>query len=340
MSIAPLPPRPAVSTSSPSPRRTIVLAPPGGSAPPDAALPVATLPEAQPDSEPRAEPGRLHAVDGTASRSTDASDAERDPRRRATSALLAFAHGLPEDTARRPVLARVVDANLPVAEAVASRYRRRGLPSEDLQQAAYEGLCKAVHRFDPDQAEDLLSFAVPTIRGEVQRYFRDHSWVVRPPRRLQELSAQVRALREEVEQELGRPATTAELAERLGIDERTCDEALQASSAMHATSLDAPVGTDGTARISDLLGEDDRLERVDDHLVIRPLVAALGPREQQLLHLRFVEERSQAEIGEVLGVTQTQVSRLLRKVLGDLRRALDARDVLEQREPAADPEDR
>lgn len=263
-------------------------------------------------------------------------DAQHDPRRAATTALLAFAHGLPVDTARRPVLARVVDANLTVAEAVASRYRRRGIASEDLQQAAYEGLCKAVQRFDPAQADDLLSFAVPTIRGEVQRYFRDHSWVVRPPRRLQELSAQVRSMREELEQELGRPATTRELAERLDVDERVCEEALQASSAMHATSLDAPVGTEGTARISDLLGEDDRLERVDDHLALRPLLAALGPREQQLLHLRFVEERSQAEIGEVLGVTQTQVSRLLRKVLGDLRRALDARDVLDPPSAAED----
>lgn len=324
MSIAPLPPIPAAPTSSRSRPRPVTLAPPRDAAPSSSHPAPAAL-----DS------GHLHAVDGTASRSTSTPDAERDPRRRATQALLAFAHGLPEDAVRRPVLARVVDTNLPVAEAVAARYRRRGLPSEDLQQAAYEGLCKAVHRFDPDQSEDLLSFAVPTIRGEVQRYFRDHSWVVRPPRRLQELSAQVRALREEVEQELGRPATTAELAERLGIDERTCDEALQASDAMHATSLDAPLGPSGTARIVDLLGEDDRLERVEDHLVLRPLVAALGPREQQLLHLRFVEERSQSEIGEVLGVTQTQVSRLLRTVLGDLRRALDAHDVLDPGGPAA-----
>lgn len=322
MSIAPLPPRPDVpgpATPGPALRRRpgFTVAPPRGTAAPPAPAERTTT--------------RLRAVDGTAERTT--APVEPDPRRRATTALLAFAHGLPEDAVRHPVLARVVDANMPVAEAVAARYRRRGLSTEDLQQAAYEGLCKAVHRFDPAQAEDLLSFAVPTIRGEVQRYFRDHSWVVRPPRRLQELSAQVRALREEVEQELGRPATTAELADRLGIDEHTCEEALQASSAMHATSLDAPVGPTGTARISDLLGEGDRLERVDDHLVLRPLVAALGPREQQLLHLRFVEERSQSEIGEVLGVTQTQVSRLLRKLLDDLRRALDARDVLDPRGP-------
>ncbi|WP_300639721.1 sigma-70 family RNA polymerase sigma factor [Nocardioides sp.] len=318
MSIAPLPLRPATPAPASRPslgrRSGSTVAPPRVTpAPPTPGEGTTT---------------RLYAVDGTAERTT--APVEHDPRRRATSALLVFAHGLPEEV-RRPVLARVVDANMPVAEAVAARYRRRGLSSEDLQQAAYEGLCKAVHRFDPAQAEDLLSFAVPTIRGEVQRYFRDHSWVVRPPRRLQELSAQVRALREEVEQELGRPATTAELAERLGVDERTCEEALQASAAMHATSLDAPVGPTGTARISDLLGEGDRLERVDDHLVLRPLIAALGPREQQLLHLRFVEELSQSEIGEVLGVTQTQVSRLLRKLLDDLRRALDARDVLDPR---------
>lgn len=338
MSIAPLPPCPTVPAPSAAPISSPMASPSTRQGPSLRRRPGFTVdPPRETPAPPVPAEGtttRLHAVDGTAARTT--APVDPDPRRRATSALLAFAHGLPEDAARRPVLARVVDANMPVAEAVAARYRRRGLSSEDLQQAAYEGLCKAVHRFDPAQAEDLLTFAVPTIRGEVQRYFRDHSWVVRPPRRLQELSAQVRSLREEVEQELGRAATTAELAERLRIDERTCEEALQASAAMHATSLDAPVGPAGTARISDLLGEGDRLERVDDHLVLRPLVAALGPREQQLLHLRFVEERSQAEIGEVLGVTQTQVSRLLRKVLDDLRRALDARDALDPREPVQD----
>lgn len=256
------------------------------------------------------------------------SDAARDLRRRSTSALLAFAHGLPEEDARRSVLTRVVDVNMPVAEAIAARYRRRGVATEDLQQAAYVGLCKAVHRFDPDQSEDLLSFAVPTIRGEVQRYFRDHTWVVRPPRRLQELTSRARSVREELEQQQGRQPTVAELAEALEVDPRTCGQVLVASEAMHALSLDLPVGDEDSATVGDLIGENDRLDLVEDYVVLRPLIASLGPREQELLHLRFVQERTQSEIGEELGITQTQVSRLLRRILGDLRRALDAHDAV------------
>jgi RNA polymerase sigma-B factor len=224
----------------------------------------------------------------------------------------------------------VVDVNMPVAEAIAARYRRRGVAEEDLRQAAYVGLCKAVHRFDPAQSEDLLTFAVPTIRGEVQRWFRDHTWVVRPPRRLQELTARARSVRETLEQQVGREPSLGELAEALDVDPATCDQVLVASEAMHALSLDRPVDAhgDGGATLADLLGEDDRLDLVEDYVVLRPLIAALGPREQQLLHLRFVQDRSQSEIGEELGVTQTQVSRLLRRILGDLRRALGAHDVV------------
>lgn len=254
----------------------------------------------------------------------------RDLRRRSTSALLAYAHGLPEMDVRRSVLTRVVDVNMPVAEAIAARYRRRGVAHEDLQQAAYVGLCKAVHRFDPDQSEDLLTFAVPTIRGEVQRYFRDHTWVVRPPRRLQELTARARTVREELAQQRGQEPTLGELAEALEVDPDTCGQVLVATEAMHALSLDRPVGEEGSATVADLLGEDDRLDLVEDYVVLRPLIASLSHREQQVLHLRFVQDKSQSEIGAELGVTQTQVSRLLRRILGDLRRALDTHDVVDQ----------
>lgn len=258
---------------------------------------------------------------------------DRDVRRRSTSALLAFAHGLPDEDARHRVLARVIDTNLPVAEAIAARYRRRGVAPEDLQQAAYEGLCKAVRRFDPDHSDDLLTFAVPTIRGEVQRHFRDHSWVVRPPRRLQELSGRARQLSEELEQELGREPSVEELAERLEVDAETCGQALVASEAMHSASLDQPVSRESSLTIADLVGQRDRLDLVEDAVVLRPLISALGPREQRILHLRFVEERTQAEIGEELGVTQTQVSRLLRGILADLRRALETGDAAAEAEP-------
>lgn len=300
---------PPSTTTTPSLLPTAPLAPPPAAASP--ATPAAPVAPVAPEP-----PGPVESV--------------RDQRRRSTSALLAFAHGLPQEDGRRSVLTRVVDVNMPVAEAIAARYRRRGVAEEDLQQAAYVGLCKAVNRFDPEQSEDLLTFAVPTIRGEVQRYFRDHTWVVRPPRRLQELTSRVRAVREELEQQVGREPSVAELAEALDVDPLTCGQALVASEAMHALSLDRPVDTPGQggATLADLLGEGDRLDLVEDYVVLRPLIAALGPREQQLLHLRFVQDKSQSEIGAELGVTQTQVSRLLRRILGDLRRALDAHDVV------------
>lgn len=293
----------------------------------------AVPPTSAPDPTPEPTPAVLRTTYDVAPAVPDPTpsvvESVRDLRRRSTSALLAFAHGLPEQGGRRAVLTRVVDVNMPVAEAIAARYRRRGVAHEDLQQAAYVGLCKAVHRFDPEQAEDLLTFAVPTIRGEVQRYFRDHTWVVRPPRRLQELSARARAVREELAQQGGHEPTVRELADALEVDPGTCGQVLVASEAMHALSLDRPVGEDGIATLADLLGDDDRLDLVEDYVVLRPLIASLGPREQQILHLRFVQDRSQSEIGAELGVTQTQVSRLLRRILGDLRRALDARDAIE-----------
>lgn len=273
----------------------------------------APLAEAEPtpaDAEPATRPARAaHPGD--------------EPRRRTTSALVAFAHGLPADRPERHlVLNSVVRLNTGVAEAVAARYRRRGVDGDDLTQAAYEGLVKAVDRFDPTKAEDLLSFAVPTIRGEVQRHFRDRSWSVRPPRALQELEARARKTSDRLLQELGREPTLEELAESLDVSVAECAQALNVHHAWSALSLDKPTsGADGETgpTIGGRLSEDAGFDRIDDLLSLRPALATLGERDRLVVQLRFVDELTQAEIAERLGVTQTHVSRLLHRILRRLR---------------------
>ncbi len=250
-----------------------------------------------------------------------------DARRRTTTALVAFAHGLPADRpARQLVLTSVVRLNTGVAEAVAARYRRRGVDGDDLTQAAYEGLVKAVRRFDPTKAEDLLSFAVPTIRGEVQRHFRDRSWSVRPPRALQELEARARKESDRLLQLLGREPTLEELAEALAVTVAECAQALNVHHAWSALSLDKPLdGHDGETgpTLVGRLSEDAGFDRIDDLLSLRPALASLGERDRLVVQLRFVEELTQGEIAERLGVTQTHVSRLLHRILRRLRDQLD-----------------
>lgn len=252
-------------------------------------------------------------------------------RRETTSALVAFANGLPARTPGRTlVLNEVIKINCGVAEAVAARYRRRGVDTADLHQAAYEGLVKAVDRFDPEQSQDLLTFAVPTIRGEVQRHFRDRTWSVRPPRALQELSMRARRESDRLLQQLGREATLTELADSLGVSHEACAEAVNTHGAYGALSLDRPLGDDDGGRtLGSTLTAEDQVARTDDQVTLAPALAALGDRDRLLVRLRFDEELTQREIGERLGLTQTHVSRLLTRALERLRADLgeDARPV-------------
>lgn len=224
---------------------------------------------------------------------------------------------------RHALLHQVILLNRRVAEAVAARYRRRGIPDEDLEQAAYEGLVKAVMRFDPTLRHDLLSFAVPTIRGEVQRYFRDHSWMVRPPRRLQELQWQVNRTSAAMAVELGREPTDAEVRARVGISAQEHGEVVQSFGCFQPASLDQPVlsSPDLTlgAAVADPAQEYDAVEL---QLLLRPALAVLSERDLMIVRMRYFEDRSQREIGDLLGVTQTQVSRLLGRILRDLHDAL------------------
>ena len=212
--------------------------------------------------------------------------------------------------------------NMPVARAVATKYRARGISSADLEQVAYLGLVKATRRFDPTSGYAFLSFAVPTIRGEVRRYFRDHGWMVRPPRRIQELQQRVTRARAELALQLGRPPTAQHVAEHLDEPIEEVLEAMDGRGAFTPASLDASVG-EGDSVLGDLLsGEDRGVSAAEARLMLAPAVRRLSDRDRLILQRRFFDGLTQREIGEELGVTQMQVSRLLTRVFNDLRRTL------------------
>jgi RNA polymerase sigma-B factor len=248
----------------------------------------------------------------------------RHERREATTRLLARAAATENDLVRKRLRDQVVRLNLDIAESVASRFRNRGVPDDDLTQVACLGLVKAAQRYDAAYAGDFLSFAVPTIRGEVRRYFRDHGWVVRPPRHIQEMQARIGAVEEELTQLLGRTARPAELAEHLGEDEDEIVEALSANGCFVPTSLDLAVGSEEKSTLGDRISSEDVGPfAVDARVILAPAVKDLSARDQRILYLRFFEGRNQREIGDQIGVTQMQVSRLLARILRDLRRSLD-----------------
>src|SRR3712207_5726355 len=180
----------------------------------------------------------------------------RAERGRLTERLLIQAHGEPEARRRRELLDEVVLVNRGVAQAVAARYRQRGVAQDDLEQAAYEGLVKAVRKFDPTMGKDLLTYAVPTIRGEIQRYFRDQSWMVRPPRRVQELQWQVNQTIDRLSQELGRDPNEAEVKKELGASDADYRDALAAFGCFQPPSLDQPVMDSGLS-LGDAIPDED-----------------------------------------------------------------------------------
>ena len=219
---------------------------------------------------------------------------------------------------------QVIVINRGVAEAVAARYRNRGVPLEDLQQVACEGLTKAVMRFDPTLRNDLLTYAVPTIRGELQRYFRDQGWTVRPPRRLQELQWQVTQATDSLVHDLGREPEGDEVAEVLGVSTEEYQEAMEAFGFFQPSSLDQPATTESMTSVGEMIAEDDRdVAASEARVTLAPVVRRLPERDRRILYLRFVEDLTQEQIGEDLGVTQMQVSRLLTRILGTLRHELE-----------------
>ena len=261
-------------------------------------------------------------VDGsTRTRHTDGSTrASYAERAHLTAALIDEAHDPATPPAHRArLLDEVVVANHRVACAVARRYRGRGISDDDLQQAACEGLVKAVHRFDPHLEHDFLSYAVPSIRGEVQRYFRDHGWTVRPPRQLQQLQWALNRAADRLASELGREPSRAELRERLGIDETTLREVEVSFRCFHPPSIDRPLASGAGVGLVEVLAAPSQIEEVEARVTLGPPLRRLRPRDREIVYLRYYEGLTQQEIGALLGVTQAQVSRLLTRILRGLR---------------------
>ncbi len=240
------------------------------------------------------------------------------PRARARGDALLFARLADGDPRAREAL---IERFLPLARSIARRYEASAEPLEDLVQVASLALVKAIDRYDPSQGFAFSSFAVPTIVGELKRHFRDRSWVVRPPRDLQELTLKIERATVHLWQEHSRAPTVGELAAQIGCSDEQILEALQARAARSRLSLDAPAGgDDDQPTLADRLGtRDDGFDRAETRATLDALLEMVSLRARAIIRLRFYEDMTQAEIGELLGVSQMQISRILRQTLKQLR---------------------
>ena len=222
--------------------------------------------------------------------------------------------------------AALIERFMPLARSLARRYHRSGEPLEDLVQVAAVALVKAIDRYDPARGYAFSSFAVPTIAGELKRYFRDHSWTVRPPRDLQEVTLRVETALTRLTQQLDRSPTTHELATAAGLDDEQVLEAMQARRGRSGVSLQSPQGEASDAMtLGDTIGADDPdLERAEQRAVLDDLLKTVPTRAREMVRLRFEEDMTQAEIGEIFGVSQMQVSRILRQTIDQLRQVAEA----------------
>jgi RNA polymerase sigma-B factor len=235
---------------------------------------------------------------------------------------------VPGDPQRNKLRDEVICACLPVVRRLAARFFGRGENPEDLVQVATIGLIKSVDRYDPSRETQFLSYATPTILGEIKRHFRDKGWSVRVSRPMQELYLSISRVLPEIAQELGRSPRICDLAERLGVSEEDIIRGLDCGQAYSARSLSAPIGgDDGGAVLADLLGGvDERMESVADRQTLRQLLTEVPERERNILALRFFANLTQSEIAERVGVSQMHVSRLLVRTLNDLRERLLTED--------------
>src|SRR4051812_40183505 len=217
----------------------------------------------------------------------------------------------------------IVERFLPLARQLAARYQRPEEPFDDVFQVACFGLVKAVDRFDVERGVAFSSYAVPTIMGEIKRHFRDRTWAVRVPRDLQELALRVDKVVAELTRELGRQPSVDDVAHAIDVEPEDVLEAMQASSAYRATSLETPRATgddDPGETLGDSVGHiDDGYDRAEQRAVLHELMRSLTPREREVVRLRFEEDLTQAAIGERIGVSQMQVSRVLRHAVARLR---------------------
>ncbi|NGO74693.1 SigB/SigF/SigG family RNA polymerase sigma factor [Streptomyces sp. YC504] len=234
--------------------------------------------------------------------------------------------GSPEHLYTRNTL---IEMNISLVHYVAGRYRNHGNGQlEDIVQVGTVALIKAIDRFDVHRGVEFISFAVPWILGEIKRYFRDTSWAVHVPRRLQELRIDLTKSRERMAAELGRDPTVRELAEDLGVSEEDAVEGIVAANGYVAESLDTPEdagdgGREAGRPLADIIGASDPSFETFEHLhALAPLLAELDDRERRIIEMRFGQEMTQSEIGAALGISQMHVSRLISKTLARLRRGL------------------
>ncbi|MFJ9521028.1 RNA polymerase sigma factor SigF [Kitasatospora sp. NPDC101801] len=225
------------------------------------------------------------------------------------------------------VRASLVELNLSLVRFALRRFGAHRDSMEDLMQVGSVGLIKAIDRFDPERGVEFTTFAIPTIVGEIRRHFRDTTWAVHVPRRLQELRLTLAKAQDALSQKLDRAPTVAELAELVGMSQEEVIEGLTAANAHSTDSLDVPAGDDdeGPGVLGARLGgTDERFALVEDLVSLQPLVAALPERDRLILSMRFTQEMTQSQIGERLGLSQMHVSRLLARILTQLRQGLEA----------------
>jgi RNA polymerase sigma-B factor len=236
--------------------------------------------------------------------------------------LASLEAGTPE---HQRVRERLVEVNLPLVRQLARRYRSRSEPMEDILQAGAVGLVKAIDRYELERGA-FLPFAIPTILGEIKRFFRDTSWSVRVPRRLRDRRLELFRTTDNLTQQLGRAPTVPELASNLKLTEEEVIEGLDACAAYSTSSIDAPALADGDAvTLADQLGEEDEsLDLVEQREGIEPALEELPAREREILLMRFYGNMTQAQIGEKVGISQMHVSRLLARSLDRLRERLGA----------------
>jgi RNA polymerase sigma-B factor len=216
---------------------------------------------------------------------------------------------------------------LPLARKLARRYHGGGEPLEDLVQVASLGLVKALHRYDLDRGVSFSSYAVPTITGELKRYFRDNAWAVHVPRGMRERALQVHNAIRALSERTGRTPSTREIARYMKVDEQEVLDARVAYVAFDAMSLDAPVSHDELEQQprGETLGEiDDGYGLAEERVMVARAVRKLAPEDRRVLHMRFIEDRTQSDIARRIGVSQMQVSRILRRTLERLRLAVDS----------------
>ncbi|WP_311405635.1 RNA polymerase sigma factor SigF [Lancefieldella rimae] len=226
---------------------------------------------------------------------------------------------------------QLIVSHLNLVRFLASKFKNRGEPLDDLIQVGTIGLIKAIDRFDPSRGLEFTTYATPTIMGEIKRHFRDKGWSVRVPRRLQELSAKVNQVTDELTTELQRSPSIEEIAKKLGVSVDEVLEAMESSGAYSSVPLEgggsSVDGDEAPSIIDQYITEDEALAGSDDRIVLEDAIADFSPREQEIIRMRFVEGLTQVEIAEKLGISQVQVSRLLRRTLKRIQEKIDPESV-------------